>query len=116
MLEILLVIWLCKSLGNKLRAKGRRPFWMQFILVVVWFVGEFTGGFVAGVVHVLRNGQDAPMGFGIYFVAIAGAALGAGFIFLVAHLLPGNEPQVAADAFGERKSSRQLDPDNPYAP
>jgi hypothetical protein len=33
-LEIIIVYQLCRVLGNKLRAKGLRPGWYQFLLVV----------------------------------------------------------------------------------
>ena len=116
MLEIILVIGLCSALGKMLRAKGRKPFWMQVMLVVCWLMGEFTGGFIAGIVHVIRNGENAPMGIGVYLFAILGAALGAAFTFLVAYLLPAQHaaPQVmpTEDPF----ELRPRDPNNPYAP
>ena len=116
MLEILLVIGLCKALGKMLREKGIKPTWMQFMLVVTWILGEVLGGFIAGIVHVIRNGENAEMGLGVYLFAIVGAAVGAGFTFLIAYLLPrkdapANQPTLQAEAY-----ERQTDPSNPYAP
>ncbi|MGI9472439.1 MAG: hypothetical protein ACR2NZ_12940 [Rubripirellula sp.] len=115
MLEILIVIGLCRSMGKMLRAKGRKPLLMQIMLVVMWIVGEFTGGFIAGIVHVLRHGENVEMGFGVYVFAIVGAVIGAGITFLIAHLLPSqDEPQMvtAQDPFDQRVR----DVNNPYAP
>lgn len=115
MLEVIFVVFLCRSLGNRLRAKGRKPFWMQVMLVVFWIGGEFTGGFVAGVWHAVRNGPEAPMGIGIYAIAMVGAALGAGVTFLVASLLPPVETSVYQGSVGINSVNRHVDPDNPYA-
>ena len=117
MLEIILVYGLCKSLGNMLRAKGRKPLWMQVMLVVTWVGGEVVGGFVAGVVHVIRNGPDAPMGFEVYLIAIFGAVLGAGFTFFVAYMLPSEHSGSPQETLGMKDDSleRRLDPNNPYA-
>ena len=115
MLEILIVIALCTKMGKMLRAKGRKPLMMQITLVVMWIAGEFIAGFIAGVLHVLRNGQNAEMGFGVYVCAIVGAAIGAGIAFLIAHLLPDqSQPSLATgqDPFDHRTR----DPNNPYAP
>ena len=116
MLEIIIVVVLCKSLGNQLRAKGRKPFWMQFLLVVAWFGGEFAGGVVGGIAHVIQNGPDAPMGMGVYLFAIVGAALGAGFTFLIASLLPASDPETPPAPYGDDPFERRTDPNNPYAP
>ncbi|EMI57508.1 hypothetical protein [Rhodopirellula sallentina] len=115
MLEIFLVIGLCKTIGKLLRGKGRKPFWMQVLLVVSWIVGEFAGGIVAAIVHVIRYGENAPMGIGVYVFAILGAALGAGFTFLIAYLLPANHPHSSLEVSGGT-FERHIDPNNPYAP
>lgn len=116
MLEIFLVVGLCKALGNRLRAKDIRPLWMQVMLVASWILGEIVGGIAGGVLHVIRNGPDAPIGFSAYLFAIGGAALGAGFTFLVAYLLPANNAQPAPQTFEGATIRRPSDPNNPYAP
>jgi hypothetical protein len=89
MLEIVLLYFLCKSLGSMLREKGYQPLAFQILLVVFWFGGEFLGGVVAAVVHVMRHGDAPPeFGLGIYLFAIVGAACGAGLWFLIASLMP----------------------------
>ena len=64
MLEIILLIYLCKSIGAIVRSKGRKPLVFQILLVMLWIGGEFFGGVVAGVVHAVRHG-DVPFEFGI---------------------------------------------------
>lgn len=115
MLEIILVIGLCKSLGKMLRAKGRNAVWMQVMLVVCWIIGEFMGGAVGGVVNIIQNGEGAPLGFGVYLFAIGGAALGAGLTFFIAYLLPDENSEPHLDPFDNAQIGRRIDPDNPYA-
>ena len=115
MLEVLLVVGLCTALGKKLRAKGRKPLWMQVGLVFAWILGELVGGFIAGIIHVIRNGENAPMGFEVYAFALVGAAIGAATVFLIAHLMPdlnaGPPQPQSIDPF-----DRKRDDANPYAP
>lgn len=115
MLEIVLVIALCKVLGNLLRAKGRKPIWFQVMLVLGWILGEFAGAFVGGVVHAIRNGE-APMGIGVYLFAIMGAAVGAGCTFLIAYLLPALNRESRLENLTYEPLERRIDPNNPYAP
>ena len=77
MLEILLVIYLCKQIGNVLRNKGRSPGWYQALLVVLWFGGEIAGG-VTGMLLT----DSGPLA---YLAALCGAAVGAGVTFYLAH-------------------------------
>lgn len=116
MLEIFLVVVLCKALGKMLRAKGRNPLGLQVMLVVLWILGEVIGGAVAGVLHLIRNGENAPMGFGVYLFAIGGAALGAALTFLVAYLLPAKDSGPQPMAMNVDPFDRPRDPNNPYAP
>ena len=116
MLEIILVIGLCKALGNVLRAKGRKPFWMQVLLGVAWLGGEIAGAILGGIVHVVRNGPNEQFGVEVYLFAIVGAALGASVTFFIAYMMPSLKDdyvqQVSAvtDPF-----DRHIDPSNPYA-
>ena len=116
MLEIVLVIVLCKALGKMLRAKGVKPIYLQILLVVLWIFGEFAGGFVGGVVHVLRFGAEAPMGFAPYLFAVAGAAMAASFTFLIAYLLPAQNLAAGQATLSQLPVDRHRDPNNPYAP
>lgn len=90
-----------------LRAKGRKAFLMQAMLVVAWFVGEVAGAIVATVVQMIRHGENVTMGIEIYFFAILGGLMGIGFTFLLAYMLPSQ--------IFDRQLERRLDPGNPYA-
>ena len=115
MLEIIFVIGLCKALGNMLRAKGRNPLWMQVMLVVFWIGGELAGGIVAGILHAITKGPEAPMGIGVYLIAICGAAIGAGVTFLIAYLLPSLNYEATPTISSSNPFGRHIDSDNPYA-
>jgi hypothetical protein len=85
MLEILLLIYLCRRLGAMLRAKGRSAGWMQVLLVVAWFVGEFMGAMVGA----MLMGID---GAALYIGALLGAAAGAAAVFVLASsMAPGDQ-------------------------
>jgi hypothetical protein len=120
MLEIVLLYFLCKSMGQKLRAKGRKPLPLQILLVLMWLGGEFVGGAVGGVVPAIRHG-NAPMEFEpwVYLLAVIGAGCGAGFCFLIAWLLP---PAYDDSARGRsylggtsNPNFPPPDPNNPYS-
>lgn len=120
MIELVLVIAMCRHLGGKVRAKGRTAWPFQLMLVVFWFGGEFAAGIVAGIVYAVLNGAapDAEPGLWVYLVALAGAGAGAGLAYLIVAMLS----PVVVPEFGEQvpagfgpNSGAPLDPDNPYA-
>src|SRR3954469_6345272 len=76
MLEILLLISMCKSLGKMLRAKGRNAGLFQFMLVMMWLGGEIVGAIVGMVV---LGGGGA-----VYLFALLGAAAGAIVTWIIA--------------------------------
>ena len=118
MLEIILLIYLGKSIGAIVRSKGRKPLGFQILLVMLWIGGEFFGGVVAGVVHAVRHG-DVPFEFGIsvYLYALGGAGCGAGFCFLLAYLMPPLDEMAASQSndFNDplKYRSPPVDSDNP---
>ena len=122
MIEIIVVYFLCKGLGKIVRAKGRKPLWLQVMLVVSWFGGEFVGAFIGAIGYVVMTGDDTgELHPSVYLFALLGAALGAGFCFLVAYLLPDAAPaydpyQAAPDFGGMNPSKPRVDSDNPYHP
>ena len=81
MIEIILVYFMCKGIGNVLRAKGRKPLFMQIALVVCWIGGEIMGALVAGVLAAMRNEPIREFDMSAYLYALVGAALGAGLCF-----------------------------------
>jgi hypothetical protein len=114
MLEILVLIGLCKWIGSMLREKGRNPLVFQIFVVLGWIVGEVGGMIVGGIIHVLQNPNADEFNPLILVFMIAGAAVGAGIPFFIAFLLPSvkEETYLAKGNY----PSRPFDPNNPYAP
>lgn len=89
MLEIVLLFFLCKKLGENLRAKGRNPIGYQIGMVVLWFGSEFAVGFVSALVMAMQTGNtDGDFGIGMYLLALLAAALSAVAMFVFVNLLP----------------------------
>lgn len=79
MLEIILLIFLCKKIGAIIREKGRSPVAFQVLTVFLWFGGEIAGA----VVGIIVSGNEEP-GPAAYIFALVGAAVGATIAFLIA--------------------------------
>lgn len=130
MLEIVAIFFCCKSLGDMLRRKGRKPLVFQILLVLSWFGGEILAAMVYTIALMVINGGEPPeFDFTIYFVSLLGAACGAGFWFLIAWMLPALDvPQstrhlnplpdhLRAPTYGSPPNfGPPTDPKNPYAP
>lgn len=123
MLEILLLVWLCTTLGKLLRSKGRKPLVFQILLVVSWFGAEFCAGVIAAIVQEVRGGGQPGGVFDwkLYLFALIGAASAAAFWFLVAYLIPPKQPDYATPQFAGPPGASPVyqppaDPNNPYAP
>lgn len=120
MLEIILVIALCKNLGARVRAKGRTAWPFQTMLVFLWFGGELVGGIVAGIMHAIRNGGVPVDTFdlSLYAIALASAGLGAGLVYLIVALLPSITDEFDMSQQGLPATDAGMppvDPNNPYA-
>lgn len=89
MLEILLLIFLTRKVGEIVEAKGRKPGWYKLMTVLLWIGGEVSGAVVGGIVSALAGAGTAL----VYLFALLGAAAGAGVAFLVAKT---RSPQVVA--------------------
>ncbi len=114
MLEILLLVGLCKWMGSLMHEKGRNPLALQIFTVVGWIGGEISGAIVGGIVHAIQNPDVEEIGLGVYVFALVGAVVGVGIPFFVAFLLPSVKPETYP-ATGQFPS-RPFDPNNPYAP
>jgi hypothetical protein len=84
MLEIFMLIYLTRHIGETVSAKGRKPGWYKFMTVVLWFGCELAGGIIGGIIVAL-TGQGNALA---YLFALIGAAFGAGAAFLIAKLIP----------------------------
>ena len=80
MLEIIILIFLARKVGEIVRSKGRKAGWFQFLAVVLWIGGELVGGVIGGSVGALT---DTGMALA-YVCALLGAAAGAGISILIA--------------------------------
>jgi hypothetical protein len=67
MLEILLLIYLCRRIGARLQKKGRPSGWFKFFVAVAWFGGIINGP------------NQEPSLLPAYLSALAGAALSTAF-------------------------------------
>ena len=84
MLEIIVLILLCKHIGERVRSAGRKPFRYQVLMVCLWFGGEMAGGFTGVFLCELLD-IDPGLRFGVtYGCAIGGAVLGAFVAFAIA--------------------------------
>lgn len=79
MLEIILLVFLCKKISETVKEKGRNPVGYVILTVVLWFVGEFAGAFV-GAIAAASTGQNAVA----FVCGLIGAALGAAISFTIA--------------------------------
>lgn len=83
MLEIIILIFLTRKVGEIVRSKGHKAGWFQFLAVVLWIGGEVIGAVIGGIVGALSN-----TGMGLaYLFALLGAAAGAGISILIARSL-----------------------------
>jgi hypothetical protein len=118
MLEIIVVYFLCKGVGDILRKKNRNPLLFQIMTVVFWIGGEVCG-FGAWIVMIAMSGQQ-PQEFDltIYLFGLGGAAAGAGLSFLIAFLVPAAQPQQPMYGYGpgQNFTGAKGDPTNPYSP
>ena len=86
-IEIFALYRMCRYLGRMLRSKGRNPLGWQFLLVMLWFLFEFIGGFVAEVLCVVFEGPREGVYPVAYLGAIGAAICGAAVVFLMARSL-----------------------------
>jgi hypothetical protein len=92
-LEIVILIGLCRRIGQIVRAKGHSAGWYQFMLVGMWFGGEIGGGFTGAVIAAIAN-EKHEFEFGlVYLMGLIGAIIGAVTTFIVAKNLPSKYPE-----------------------
>jgi hypothetical protein len=98
--EILILISLCRRIGERAREKGRTAGKYQFMLVLFWFGGEIGGALLTAVGLAVFLGGE-PDGFVCiaYIAAIAGAILGAVLAFRIVAGLP--EPVDEEDSWDD---------------
>ena len=96
MLEIILIVFLCKKMGSILRNKGwEKTFWMQFLVVIVYLGSLFLGAMAYAIYIAITQGEAAVDAIGIdgYLAAYVGAAIGLGSLFLMTKLIRNRESE-----------------------
>ncbi len=102
MLEIVVLHSLCKAVGRLSRAKGLPVVWFQALLITAWFGGEVYGGVASAMMAAIAapaGHHEAPLGL-MYASAILCAACGAGVIFGLAWILPGERHSLPVQPCG----------------
>ena len=84
MLEIILLFYLTRHVGEIVQAKGRRGGWYKLMTVLLWLGCEIVGAFIGGIVAALSHSGTLL----IYIFALNGAAVGAGISVVVARAVP----------------------------
>jgi hypothetical protein len=112
MLEIVLMIWLCKKIGRELREKGQNPTWYQVLTVVLWVGGEILGMLLGTLIGETLGGDGEPDACFAYLLALLGAAGGAGLAYLIASNVPPAFPK--RDDFDDAEGF--FDPKRPPRP
>ncbi|MFK8110949.1 MAG: hypothetical protein AB8B91_02040 [Rubripirellula sp.] len=97
MLELFALIALCVALGKLVRERGHKPFLLQTLLVVLWFLGQFISGFLMIAAYQLAEDPESVPGVNFQLAVIAGALGGAIIAFLFALRLPDQYPRSMAD-------------------
>ena len=83
MLEIIIVWQIAKRIGNEAIQKGLKKGSYQVMAVLLWFIGEFTGAVLGGILF----GPDAAFWI-VYVFGLVGAVVGTGISFGIMKFLP----------------------------
>lgn len=67
MIEIIVLIFLAKEIGKLAQAKGLKPGWWKFYLVLGWIAGELIGM----IIGVMVFGQDNLVSVLLLAIAVA---------------------------------------------
>lgn len=93
MLEILALLVLTKKIGKVVEAKGRKSGGYKALVVGLWFGGEIIG-FILGTAMAANDPSARLLP---YFIALLGAAVGAGIAYAIASNLSPVAPVPAVD-------------------
>ncbi len=112
MLEILLIVALCKKIGRVVREKGyASATGYQALAVVLWIGGEVAGGFTGGIISAIVSPNNTePDLCAAYGLALLGAVIGA----TIAYTIASNLPPAGGDKFYDPIEGYQ--PPTPPAP
>lgn len=100
MLEIVLLYFLCKSIGDVITNKGRVPIGYQVLAVVMWFGGEFFAVFLYLVYLVVAEVEpQQAFDLSAWLIALAGGGVGGGIAYFIAHVMPPAADPTLQDAY-----------------
>ncbi len=102
MLEIILIVFLCKKMGSILRDKGwEKTFWMQFLVVFVYLGSLVAGAFTYGIYIGVTQGEAGleSLGIELYLAAYVGALIGVGGLFLSTKLIKDEDARSSGSPF-----------------
>jgi hypothetical protein len=88
MIELLILINLCRKIGVKAKAKGHKGGYYKLLLVLFWFGAEIGSGFAIALCLSIAGEDAEQLFFLIWLGGIAGAALGAWGAFKIVDSLP----------------------------
>jgi hypothetical protein len=92
MLELLILASITGKIGNLVEEKGHKSLGYKALAVALWIGGEIVGLFLGAA---MAGGSESAR-FGIYIIALLGAAVGVGIAYAVANNLPTVGPSLVA--------------------
>jgi hypothetical protein len=94
MVDIIILFFVARNLGTKVRVKCHDAFLYQVMLVVLWFSGEGVGAIVGSLCAAKICGPDGHLPL-ILACAAAGVIFGTTIVFSMADCLPDLRPDAA---------------------
>jgi len=95
MIEILLLSFLWKKMGNTLRGKGwGTTVWMQLAVVIAWFGSMLVAGFAYGIYTAITQGPAAtenPNLMVLYPICFLAGAASVGLLFTIVSFFPSHD-------------------------
>ena len=95
MIEIFLLSFLCKRMGNVLRDKGwSTTFWMQLAVIVAWFGGIIVASFSYTIYVLMTQGQAAaehPNLMVLYPICFVAGGAAVSLLFTLVSLFPSHD-------------------------
>jgi hypothetical protein len=119
MLEIVLMVLLCKKIGRELRAKGVSPTGYQFLAVFLWIGGEILGFIVGSFLGASTGARGEPDMCFVCGLGFAGAATGAAIAYGIASSVSPAYPEKdnfdrPGDYFDPTGKDKPGGPENPF--
>lgn len=108
MLEIFLLVFLCRKIGDIMRLKNRNPLGLQVFTVLSWFGGELFGAVIGTIVLMIIQGEKAVndgINLWVYLAALICAAISVAIVFIIAKLIPEKQIQAIEPVYEDTEFS-----------